>query len=94
MKITIDVPDEEMKRLMENTKAKTKREAVVHAIKDFNRRKRLAQLAKVLGTFEDFMTQNELKEMREDETWKIPKPIPVPDDLAQRLLRKDRDIEE
>ena len=70
MKTTIDIPDEELRQVMKYTKAKTKREAVVHAIKDFNRRKRLAQLAKVLGTFEDFMTQDELKEMREDETWK------------------------
>ena len=70
MKTTIEIPDEELRQVMKYTKAKTKREAVVYAIKDFNRRKRLAQLAKVLGTFEDFMTQEELKEMREDETWK------------------------
>ena len=70
MKTTIEIPDEELRQVMKYTKAKTKREAVVHAIKDFNRRKRLAQLAKVLGTFEDFMTQDELKEMRADETWK------------------------
>ena len=70
MKTTIEIPDEELRQVMKYTKAKTKREAVVYAIKDFNRRKRIAQLAKVLGTFEDFMTQDELKEMREDETWK------------------------
>ena len=70
MKTTIEIPDEEMRQVMKYTKAKTKREAVVYAIKDFNRRKRLAQLTKVLGTFEDFMTQNELKEMREDKKWK------------------------
>ena len=70
MKTTIDIPDEELRQVMKYTKAKTKREAVVYAIKDFNRRQRLAQLTKVLGTFEDFMTQDDLKEMREDETWK------------------------
>lgn len=70
MKTTIEIPDEELRQVMKFTKAKTKREAVVYAIKDFNRRKRLAKLAKVLGTFEDFMTQDELKTMREDETWK------------------------
>ncbi len=69
MKTTIDIPDEELRQVMKYTKAKTKREAVVYAIKDFNRRKRLSQLATVLGTFENFMTQDELKEMREDETW-------------------------
>jgi Arc/MetJ family transcription regulator len=70
MKTTIEIPDEELRQVMKYTKAKTKREAVVYAIKDFNRRKRLAQLSKVLGTFEDFMTQDELKEMRTDKTWK------------------------
>jgi len=70
MKTTIEIPDEELHQVMKYTKAKTKREAVVYAIKDFNRRKRLAQLAKVLGTFEDFMTQEDLKEMREDKKWK------------------------
>ncbi len=70
MKTTVEIPDEELRQVIKYTKAKTKREAIVHAIKDFNRRQRLAQLTKVLGTFEDFMTQDDLKEMREDETWK------------------------
>jgi Arc/MetJ family transcription regulator len=70
MKTTIDIPDEELRQAMKYTKAKTKREAVVYAIKDFNRRQRMAQLAEVLGTFEDFMTREDLKEMREDATWK------------------------
>jgi Arc/MetJ family transcription regulator len=68
MKTTIDIPDEELRQVMKYTKAKTKREAVVYAIKDFNRRKRFAHLAKMLGTFEDFMTQDELMKIREDET--------------------------
>ena len=70
MKTTIEIPDEDLQQVMKYTKAKTKREAVVYAIKDFNRRKRLAQLAKVLGTFEDFMSQDDLKKMREDRKWK------------------------
>ena len=68
MKTTIDIPDDELQQVIEFTKAKTKREAVVYAIKDFNRRRRLAQLSEMLGTFEDFMSQDELKEMREYET--------------------------
>ena len=70
MKTTVEIPDEELRQVIKYTNAKTKREAVVQAIKDFNRRQRLAQLTKVLGTFEDFMTQDDLKEMREDKTWK------------------------
>ncbi len=69
MKTTIDIPDKELKEAIRYTGAKTKRDAVVYAIKDFNRRRRLAELAKVLGTFKDFMTQEDLKVMREDRKW-------------------------
>lgn len=70
MKTTIDIPDEDLKEIIRYTGAKTKREAVVCAIKDFNRRRRLAELAKVLGTFEDFMTSADLASMRQDDKWK------------------------
>ena len=69
MKTTIDIPDEDLKEAIKHTGAKTKRDAVVYALKDFNRRHRLAKLAKMLGTFKDFMTQDELKTMREDKKW-------------------------
>lgn len=69
MKTTIDIPEEDLKEAIKYTRAKTKREAVVHALKDFNRRHRLTELAKVLGTFKDFMTQEDLKKMREDKKW-------------------------
>ncbi len=70
MKTTIDIPDKELHEVIKHTKAKTKRAAVVYALKDFNRRQRLAELTKMLGTFKDFMTQKDLKTMREDEKWK------------------------
>lgn len=70
MKTTIDIPEEELKEAIRHTGAKTKREAVVHAIRDFNRRQRLARLARILGTFEDFMTRGDLEKMREDRKWK------------------------
>ncbi|MEW6602882.1 MAG: type II toxin-antitoxin system VapB family antitoxin [Nitrospirota bacterium] len=69
MKTTIDIPDKDLKEIIKNTGAKTKRDAVVYAVKDFNRRRRLAMLAKSLGTFKDFMTQGDLSEMREDRKW-------------------------
>jgi hypothetical protein len=40
MKTTIDIPENDLKEVQKHTGAKTKREAVVHAIKDFNRRQR------------------------------------------------------
>lgn len=69
MKTSIDIPEEDLKEIVKYTGAKTKREAVVHAVKDFNRRHRLEELAKSLGTFKDFMTQEDLREMREDRKW-------------------------
>jgi Arc/MetJ family transcription regulator len=69
MKTTIDIPEDELKEAIKYTGAKTKRDAVVRAIKDFNRRHRLAELARMLGTFKDFMTQEDLKTMREDKKW-------------------------
>lgn len=69
MKTTIDIPDRDLEQVIKYTGAKTKREAVVHAVKDFNRRQRLARLTQLLATFDDFMTQEDLEIMREDEKW-------------------------
>ncbi|MBP7826112.1 MAG: type II toxin-antitoxin system VapB family antitoxin [Verrucomicrobia bacterium] len=70
MKTTIDIPDDALKEAMKFTGAKTKREAVVTAVEDFNRRHRLAALAKRLrGSMPNFMTQAELQAMREDSKW-------------------------
>ena len=55
---------------MRRTSAKTKREAVVTALEKFNRLQRLRELnAQLKGTFVDFMTQEDLKDMREDAKW-------------------------
>lgn len=69
MKTTIDIPENELRDAIKYTGAKTKREAVIHAIKEFNRRNRVAKLASMLGTFKEFMTQEDLSEMREDSKW-------------------------
>jgi Arc/MetJ family transcription regulator len=66
MKTTIDIPDEELEAVMRNTGAATKREAVVTAVSEFNRRKEMQKLIAQFGTFEKFMTQQELRRMREE----------------------------
>jgi Arc/MetJ family transcription regulator len=65
MKTTIDIPDEALQEAMLHTRARTKREAIVTAVLDFNRRKRLEKLVQKLGTFEDVMTHDELRRIRE-----------------------------
>jgi hypothetical protein len=69
MKTTIDIPKKDLEEVLKHTRAKTKKEAIVFVVKDFNKRRRLTELAKILGTFEEFMTQDDLKKMREDESW-------------------------
>jgi Arc/MetJ family transcription regulator len=66
MKTTIDIPDKELRDAMKFTGARSKREAVVTALADFNRRQRLQRLAQQFGTFDDFLTHEELRRMREE----------------------------
>ena len=64
MKTTIDTPEKELSDVIRFARAKTKREAVVSAIADFNRRRRMAELASYAGTCPDLMTVDELREQR------------------------------
>ena len=59
MKTTVDIPENELKDAMRFTKAKTKREAIVRVLAEFNRRRRMAELVKYSGTFADSFPTNE-----------------------------------
>jgi Arc/MetJ family transcription regulator len=65
VKTTIDIPEEVLEDAMKFTHASTKRDAVVTALTDYNRRQRMAALTKHLGTCSEFITADELKTMRE-----------------------------
>lgn len=65
MKMTIEFPDDELNELVQHTHARTKHEAVVTAISEFNRRKRLEKLAEELGTFDNVVALDELLRLRE-----------------------------
>jgi Arc/MetJ family transcription regulator len=67
MKTTIDIPDRELRDAIRFTGATTKREAVVTALKDFNRRQRIAALTKHFGTSDTFLTHAELMKLRHTE---------------------------
>ncbi|NOY64006.1 MAG: type II toxin-antitoxin system VapB family antitoxin [Nitrospirae bacterium] len=69
MKTTVDIPEKELKELMRLSKAKTKKEAILKAIYEYNRRHRLERLAGMLGTFRDIISQEELERIREDHKW-------------------------
>ncbi len=63
MKTTVDIPNEELKQLIAYTGAKSKKDAINTAIKNYNKQQRLAALAKKLGTFENFISAEELEKM-------------------------------
>jgi Arc/MetJ family transcription regulator len=64
MKTTIDIPDDVLKEAMKYSKAATKREAVVTALEDYNRRNRMARLVRHLGKSNGFFTPQELEKLR------------------------------
>jgi Arc/MetJ family transcription regulator len=64
MKTTIDIPESELREAMRFTKARTKREAVVTALMDFNRRRRMAALVRHGGTCEELMTVEQMTILR------------------------------
>lgn len=64
MKTSVDIPDVDLADAMRFTHAKTKREAIVAAIQDFNRRRRMAELIKHAGTCADLLTVEELQSQR------------------------------
>ncbi len=59
MKTTVDIPEMELKDAMRFTKVKTKREAVVRILEEFNHRRRMAELVKYSGTFSDRFPTND-----------------------------------
>ena len=65
MKTTLDIPENELKDAIRFTHAKTKREAVVTALLDFNKRQRMAALIKYSGTCRNLLTHDDLMRQRE-----------------------------
>ena len=64
MKTTVDIPDVELADAMRFTRARTKREAIVTAITEFNHRRRMAELTKRAGSCPEMMTADELRQFR------------------------------
>ena len=64
MKTTIDIPEDMLREAMRFAGAKTKRDAIVTAVADYNRRHRVAQLTKYLGSCRDLFSHEELMQLR------------------------------
>ena len=60
MKTTIDIPDGALADAMRFTGAKTKREAVVKALEEYNRQQRVKEVVASFGTW-DIATNDEIE---------------------------------
>jgi hypothetical protein len=67
MKTTIDIPIKELRDAMRFADAKTKKGAILTAVSDYNRRQRMALLARHLGTCQNLMTAEDLAQLRKTE---------------------------
>lgn len=65
MKTTLDIPEDILNEAVRVSGARTKREAVLRALEEMNRRARLARLVARLGNSETFMDFDELMKLRE-----------------------------
>ncbi|MFT3785055.1 MAG: type II toxin-antitoxin system VapB family antitoxin [Tepidisphaeraceae bacterium] len=66
MKTTVDIPDDVLAEVMRNTGAATKREAILTAIREHNRRAKVDKLVATFGTWDNFMTQEDRRRLRGD----------------------------
>ena len=67
MKATVEIPDEMIERMKTLTHSHTDEEAVLAAISEFDGQHSLEYAVSRLGTFEDFMTVEDLKTQREQD---------------------------
>lgn len=65
MKTTIELSDRVMEEALLYTAAPTKKQAIQIAVEDYNRRQRLKKLASQLGSFDGFLSPDELAAQRE-----------------------------
>jgi len=63
MKTTVDIPEKALSDAMRFAGAKTKREAIVTAIEDYNRRKSMAELVKYSGTSETLLSNEAIEDL-------------------------------
>lgn len=66
MKTTIDIPENILKEVIFYSKAKTQRAAILTAMEEYIQHRKMQNIANRLGQFENFITQKDLKKMRED----------------------------
>jgi Arc/MetJ family transcription regulator len=67
MRTTIDIDEDLIDQVMKKAGVKTKKEAIVTAMKDYLRFKKIQELKELVGNYEDFnLTLTGLKKMRDE----------------------------
>jgi Arc/MetJ family transcription regulator len=65
MKTTIDIDEVMLKKAMEASKSRTKKDAIVTALKEYLRLKKRQELKNLIGNYTDFdLTLDDLRKMR------------------------------
>ena len=66
MRTTIDINDELISSVMKKAGVRTKKDAIVTALKDYLKHKKLEELKSLIGNYEAFdITLDDLKKMRD-----------------------------
>ena len=67
MRTTIDIENDLIHEVMKKAGVKTKKDAIVTALRDYLRYKKIEELKGLIGNYEDFdLTLNDLKKMRNE----------------------------
>jgi Arc/MetJ family transcription regulator len=67
MRTTIDIEDDLIHEVMKKAGVKTKKDAIVTALRDYLRYKKIEELKGLIGNYEDFdLTLDDLKKMRNE----------------------------
>jgi hypothetical protein len=72
MKMTIDIPEDQLREAMRHCKAATNREAVLIALEEYNRPNRMAALVKLSGTCRNLDTNEEIEALQIRKTFGTP----------------------
>lgn len=67
MRTTIDINEDLINEVMKKAGVKTKKEAIVTAMKDYLRFKKIEELKELVGNYDTFdLTLSDLKKMRDE----------------------------
>ncbi|GBD96456.1 MAG TPA: type II toxin-antitoxin system VapB family antitoxin [Nitrospirae bacterium] len=67
MRTTIDINEDLINQVMKKAGVKTKKEAIVTAMKDYLRFKKIEELKELVGNYDAFnLTLSDLKKMRDE----------------------------